>query len=1138
MIIKRLFTKVGENPYDMCDYVKHDVDIRHHATGKSILRMTGMEVPAHWSTNARNTLVSKYFRKAGVPKHTTPQPGCQHSVPDWLRPHGPSPTGSQSDIGGETSVKQVIHRIVGHWTFVGYLNGYFDVSPEEAASRRAERREDASEAIGIPNILRGENAKAFYDEMVYMFLYQMGAPNSPQWFNTGLWWAYGIEGSPQGHWYIEASHQTCVLDGHRWWADEPQVRDDAHRNDFGKYVVRGSTSEASDHIASLARQSPNAYQRVQAHACYIIRVEDSMMGPSGIYDWIQQEARIFKYGSGAGANLSNLRAKNERLSGGGKSSGMMSWMRIADVSAGAIKSGGTTRRAAKMACLNIDHPDIADFINCKVDAELKVAAMHVGSKAIHRHCGLIMEAAIACGEKQSTAIRQHSSVRQRMKDAAAAGVPHNYIDRAIQLVEQGVKSWPGDVLDLEYEGECYSTVPFQNANNSVRVDGKFLQASKDGRQIELVPRTGGQGTMVSASELEDKIAYAAWFCADPGVQYDDIINDWNVTPKDGRINASNPCSEHMRLDNSACNLASLNLMRFVDDTGVFMIPRFRHAVRLWTIALDITNTMAHLPSKESAISTYLYRDIGLGFASLGAVLMSAGIAYDSPEAIAYAGAISALMHGQANLTCAEMASSLGPYPRFARNADDHLRCMANHMVAAGCPIRPSPSFNGLTVTPTCIDWSSMPKNADPEFRNAVNEVWTLAFTVASTDGMRCAEATVIAPTGTIAIVMDCDTTGIEPMLGLLVQKTLAGGGTMMVAPAEALSLGLKSLGYSGDKLAGILASITETRSMSGLEARHQAVFDTSFPDPKTGRSIPWQAHIRMMGAVQAFISGAISKTVNMPHDATIQDVRDAYRMGYYVGAKSIAIYRDGSKLSQPLVVPGLDAGEEVESSPENPSVAVLDVAGKIRLLLEDAAKSGLTSPITSGVRVRLPSVRTPGINVAVSFGLGKLYVSTVRYDDGKLGEVWIEYSADQGIVSAMMKQLCKLINVSVQYGVPPEAILKTMMESRFEPYGMVGDHPYIKTAPSVINLAARIIAYHELGDESVLNIMPDVKLTAQQEREVVGVLRAHNESRGMIDIVGPTITSEMCPSCGSPEYIPSGAGCKRCVKCGYSGGCG
>lgn len=1104
MLLQRYFVPEGTDPFSMFEYEKHDVEIKHHVTGKVIFSMRGAEVPKHWSKNARDVLVSKYFRKAGVPKEL----GCAYSpkelkekgIPQWLAPAKGQP--GMVHTGGETSIRQVVHRMVGHWAFTGWCNGYFG----------------KDEAV----------AKAFYDDMAYILLNQMAAPNSPQWFNTGLWWAYGITGPAQGHQYVDLSSDTKII----FMGDD---RIDAVKQELMKFV----------------QPSPNSYERVQAHACFILDVKDTLLGDQGIMDWYAREARIFKFGSGSGANVSKLRAEGESLTSGGKSSGMLSWVEVADRSAGAIKSGGTTRRAAKMVCLDMDHPDIEAFIGVKVKTEQKVAALKVGNDIVNKYAKAVWQAAqglVVMEQKTGAALRSNEAVASAIRAAAHLGLPANYIDRAILLAEQG-RSWNEFKMDLEYEGEAYTTVAFQNANHSVRIPSKFYTVCDRGDFWKQTWRTNGtEIAATSARDLEDQIAYAAWYCGDPGVQFDTIINDWNVTPLDARINASNPCSEHMRPDDTACNLASLNLMRFFKD-GVFNVEAFTKAVHLYQIMLDITCTMAHLPDKHSAAAVYLYRDTGLGYANLGAMIMSMGLAYDSDEARGICGAITSLMHAQAHVTSGKLAAQMGAYPRFTVNRESHLRCVRNHIRAANVVFDTvAGGFEQLTVKPVPINWAYLSENSLADWND---RLWREAYQLGNDHGYRNAEMTVIAPTGTISIIMDCDTTGVEPMIGLSVYKVLAGGGSMTLAPAEAVINGLKTLGY-GSESQKIAEDLAYGREFKFKYPEHERVFDTALPSPFSGRSIPWPAHVKMMAAAQSFISGAISKTVNMPYSATIDDIKQCYRMSHDLGVKAVAVYRDGCKLSQPLNVLNLNKQDEPEPAleksqelPDRGDESVIEmterVTAKIQELLEGAVKGGLASPIQSKVRVRLPSIRQPGISVSVGFGPGNLYVSTVRYEDGKLGEIWIEYSADSGLISAMIKQMCKLANVALQYGVPTEAVLKTMIESRFEPNGMVTGHPYIKSATSLVSLAGRIIAYHELGDTSVLNIQPDAKLSVAETAEVEGIIAAdvHSESTaGLMNTVGVVITGEVCPNCGSHQLQPAGMGCKRCVRCGYSGSCG
>ncbi|MCL2640697.1 MAG: adenosylcobalamin-dependent ribonucleoside-diphosphate reductase, partial [Phycisphaerales bacterium] len=856
MQIHRLFTKEGQDPFATVEYELYDCILLHRVTGEPILSMLNCEVPKPWSRNARDTLIGKYFRRSGVPSATLPNFSADRKVPAWLMPYRALPGAT---TGGETSVKQVIHRIVGHLTYTGYVNGYFEASADQLLQPVA----SPCDSLGsIPAKYREQNARAYYDEMVYMMLHQMGAPNSPQWFNSGLWWAYGLTGKPQGHFHTMCPATTKNLKG----------------------PIMGTKAEADAWMLRHGvTKSENAYEHVQAHACYICGVEDSLLDEDGIMSWIEREARIFKFGSGSGANVSKLRGRNEMLSGGGRSSGAMSFIEASDRLAGAIKSGGTTRRAAKMIVLDIDHPDIQEFVGCKTEAEIAVASMVIGNALINRHCQEIVE--VACKLKFfDTATLEDAlaiePIRKLAEAAQAAGVLDNYIQKAILLGMSGVNVWPKVTLDTDFEGRSYQIAPFQNANHSVRIPAAFFQCVKDGEDWALVHRTDSSNWMpIPARHLLRQIAEACWFSGDPGMQFSDTINDWNTTPADGQIEASNPCSEHLRLPNSACNLASQKLTAFLarergggKTKTWFDIDRFRHSTTLWTITLDITCTMAHLPSARTAASVYLYRDIGLGFCDLGALLMAMGIPYDSEQGRAVAGALTALMQGQSLLTSAELAKELGSYPRFHANREPHLRCILNHMAALkdGEDV-----FEKLTNKPMCIDHNILMGVLEEwnEWTIALQNIWERAYELGQMHGYRNAENTVIAPTGTIGLVLDCDTTGVEPLYGLQVFKQLVGGNSYDLT-AQSVKAAFETLGYDRDEIVDFINFINthgtiptkENPAGSGryVAPEHISVFATAASSSPHCPPIAWQGHIKMMAAVQPFVSGAISKTINMP----------------------------------------------------------------------------------------------------------------------------------------------------------------------------------------------------------------------------------------------------------------------------------
>ncbi|MGH2598191.1 MAG: adenosylcobalamin-dependent ribonucleoside-diphosphate reductase, partial [Dehalococcoidia bacterium] len=628
LTFQRHFTKAGEDPFASVQWGTRTSRITN-PDGSVVFEMKDAEIPAGWSQVAADIMVSKYFRKAGVPLVDA------NGQPEVNADGSPK-------LGPERSAKQVIGRLATTWRWWGEQHGYFATA---------------------------EDARAFEDELKYMLVHQMAAPNSPQWFNTGLSHAYGITGPAQGH-----------------------------------YVVDSADGEV--------KPSADAYTHPQVHACYIQDIRDDLVGEGGIMDLWVREARLFKYGSGTGTNFSSVRGEGEPLSGGGTSSGLMSFLKVGDRAAGAIKSGGTTRRAAKMVCLDLDHPDIENFINWKADEEKKVGAL------------------------------------------IAAGYP------------------------ADFNGEAYATVSGQNANNSVRVPNDFIKAVEADGTWDLKWRTDPThvAKTLRARDLWNTIAEAAWQSADPGVQFDTTINEWHTCPEDGRINASNPCSEYMFLDNTACNLASINLIKFVDvETGTVDVEAYRHAVRVWTVVLEISVLMAGFPSEEIARLSYDFRTLGLGYANLGTVLMLRGLPYDGDEARAFAGAMTAIMTGESYAMSAELARHLGPFPGYARNERHMLRVIRNHRRAAYDA--PAAEYEGLSVAPMGINADLAPEG----LVQAAREAWDKALAGGELYGYRNAQTTLLAPTGTIGLLMDCDTTGVEPDFALVKFKKLAGGGYFKIA---------------------------------------------------------------------------------------------------------------------------------------------------------------------------------------------------------------------------------------------------------------------------------------------------------------------------------------------------------------------
>ncbi|MEC9348021.1 MAG: vitamin B12-dependent ribonucleotide reductase [Pseudomonadota bacterium] len=1086
MRIERRFTTEGASPYDTIEFRTTSSEIRN-PDGSVVFRLDAMSVPRQWSQVAADVLAQKYFRKAGVPAALTTF--AEDDVPAWLQRRVPDEAAlaalPESDrLGGETDAREVFDRLAGTWTYWGWKGGYFDAE---------------------------KDARAYFDEMRYMLARQMSAPNSPQWFNTGLHWAYGIDGPAQGHYYVD--FQT------------------------GKLV-----------------QSDSAYEHPQPHACFIQSISDDLVQEGGIMDLWVREARLFKYGSGTGTNFSSLRGENERLSGGGRSSGLMSFLKIGDRAAGAIKSGGTTRRAAKMVTVDLDHPDIEDYIMWKVVEEQKVAALVSGSTLANRHLNLIIAAcwndAYAPDDKRRLDPKENAALRAEMIAARKMAIPENYIQRVIQFAGQGYRSIEIPVYDKDWDSEAYLTVSGQNSNNSVRVPNSFLEAVEKGQSWNLVFRTTGKAKKtVDARELWEKVCYAAWASADPGVQFDTTINEWHTCPADGRINASNPCSEYMFLDDTACNLASLNLMTFRQKDGTFNVDAFEHAVRLWTVTLEISVLMAQFPSKEIAELSYKYRTLGLGYANVGGLLMAMGLSYDSAEGRALCAAITALMTGVSYATSAEMAGELGAFPGYANNADDMMRVMRNHTRAARGE---TTGYEGLSILPVPLDAKSCP---EPEVVAAARRAWERALDLGQHHGYRNAQASVIAPTGTIGLVMDCDTTGIEPDFAIVKFKKLAGGGyfkiinrtvpealrklgyseteretiinyavghaTLEGAPGinpeslkargfgtaqlEALeeavqsafdirfafnryTLGddfcmrvlkfepeqlnnpafdiLTALGFTRAEIEAANTYVCGAMTVEGapyLRDEHLPVFDCANPCGRLGkRYLSTESHIRMLAAAQPFISGAISKTINMHNAATVEDCRAAYMLSWKLGLKANALYRDGSKLSQPLNVVALE--EEGESLEE--IVAAASTADKAQIVAER-----IVEKIIVRQRERLPN-RRKGYTQKALVGGHKVYLRTGEFDDGRLGEIFIDMHKEGAAFRSLMNNFAIAISIGLQYGVPLEEFVEAFTFTRFEPNGIVQGNDAIKNATSILDYLFRELAVSYLGRNDLAHVEP------------------------------------------------------------------
>ncbi|MFH1391179.1 MAG: adenosylcobalamin-dependent ribonucleoside-diphosphate reductase [Candidatus Diapherotrites archaeon] len=962
---------------------------------------------------------------------------------------------------------------------------------------------------------------------------------------------------------------------------------------------------------------------VVVHNCFIQSLRDDLVNEGGIFDLITREARLFKYGSGTGTNFSTLRGSGEPLSGGGYSSGLMSFLKVLDRAAGAIKSGGTTRRAAKMVCLDIDHPDIEQFINWKVLEEQKVAAMVAGSKACNFHLNEIMRIAF---EGKSTDVKKNKELGKEIRKAMKDNVSPNYIMRVLQLAEQGEKSIDFAIFDTNYNSEAYLTVSGQNANNSVRVSNKFIESVLNDDSWDLKFRTNNQiGKTLKARDLWDKIARAAWHSADPGLQYDDTINEWHTCPKDGRINASNPCSEYMFLDDTACNLASINLIHFLNEDSSFNIEKFRNSTRLWTIVLEISVLMAQFPAKEIAQKSYDYRTLGLGHANLGALLMVSGIPYDSDEGRAIAGAITAIMCGESYAASAEMAEVLGSFNRFPENREDMLRVIRNHRRAA---YNESNSYEGLTIKPVGIN----PEKCSEQLVAAAKDAWDRALTLGEKNGYRNAQVTVIAPTGTIGLVMDCDTTGIEPDFAMIKFKKLAGGGYFKIVN-QSVPRALRKLGHTDNEIDDIIKYAKGTGSLEGapainresllakgftedkiaeienqlpnvfdlkfafnkwalgeefckklgfsdvqlnssdfdmlnalgykkeeieqandyvcgtmtvegaphLKTENYAVFDCASKCGKKGkRFILHLGHIKMMAAAQPFITGAISKTINMPNHSTVEEIKDAYLQSWQLMLKANALYRDGSKLSQPLStiadedeIAWLGNEDELDET-----IGPAQVQQKISIKLE---------------KNKLPTKRSGFVQEA-TIGGHKVFIKTGEYPDGSLGEIFIDMYKEGASYRALLNCFAVAISKSLQYGVPLEEFVDSFTFTRFEPSGVVTGHESIKSATSIIDYIFRVVGYEYLDRTDFVHVKPIngsdvggeqkkiVPPTPQQEKakpktiEEIDKQEISREETKIIIAKEKGYTGDQCGGCGSMRVRRNGA-CTVCDDCGQTSGC-
>ena len=1189
MKISRLFTSPDNSPFESIEFEKRTSEIKN-PDGSTVFSMEDVFVPKNWSQVATDIIAQKYFRKAGVPRLV--KKITEKGVPKWLQ-------ASTADLerleelpekdrySSETDTRQVFHRLAGTWTYWGWKANYFDSE---------------------------EDAKAFYDEHLYFLANQFSAPNSPQWFNTGINWAYGINGPSQGHYYVDFK--------------------------TGKLT-----------------SSQDAYTHPQPHACFIQSINDDLVNEGGIMDLWVREARLFKYGSGTGTNFSDLRGANEQLSGGGKSSGLMSFLKIGDRSAGAIKSGGTTRRAAKMVTLDADHPDIEEYVNWKVTEEQKVAAMVAGSQLCNIHLNNIIKACFKeHPENDQFNKRTNIHLRRAIIEARKVKISENYIERVIHLAKLGFKSIEFPVYNTDWNSEAYATVSGQNSNNSIRVTNEFMSAvlndndwnlfgRREKKKSKEEKRAAKPCKTLKAKDLWDDISYAAWSSADPGIQYHTTINEWHTCRESGEIRASNPCSEYMFLDDTACNLASLNLVKFYNDKKeTFNIKSFRHVSRLWTIVLDISVLMAQYPSKEIAQNSYDYRTLGLGFANLGSLLMRQGISYDSKEAQAICGALTAILHMKAYATSAELSKEQGPFPQYELNNENMLRVIRNHRRAAYNV--PHEEFEELTIYPMGID----PKYCPSDLLKAAREDSDKALDLGMKHGFRNAQVTVIAPTGTIGLVMDCDTTGIEPDFALVKFKKLAGGGYFKIIN-QSIPPALKNLGYNQEQITEIVKFAKGSGSLNGcphinpeslrakkftdeilakidsmlpsvfeigfafnryslgddfclnilglteeqlsdfdfdlltnlgfskeeiavandyicgtmtiegapfLNHDHYPVFDCANKCGRKGtRYIPYEAHIKMMASAQPFVSGAISKTINLTNRASIDDVKNAYMQSWKLGLKANALYRDGSKLSQPLnSITEDDLDDLLEKKEQNDIVKIAE-----RIIHRYIAK-----------RRRLPD-RRKGYTQKAKINGQTVYIRTGDYENGELGEIFIDMAKEGAAFRSLLNSFAIAISLGLQHGVPLEEFVDAFVFTRFEPSGPVAGNSRIKMSTSVIDYIFRELAVSYLGrndlahvdeeelirkssdplpivepdyesEEVVSERMIELDRTRKGLEPIITISSEKDSEKGKAMVMHKEVvkarergyTGDICPECGSMTMVRNGT-CLKCTTCGSTTGC-
>ena len=1010
-LLKRHYTKELEtNPdktvFDLFHWEKRDVVLKDFKSGKILTEMRDLEFPDFYSQNAVDIIASKYFRKAGV----------------------------NNGLGYENSMRMIADRMVAFWR----------------------------DALAEEGILKTAGDKAvFYDEMVYALLNQMYAPNSPQWFNTGLKQSYGITGNPNNTYYYDPAIQDTVL------ADD-------------------------------------AYTRTQASACFILSIEDKLLGPHSISEQYVSETKLFKGGSGTGTNFSALRASGEKLSGGGVSSGLMSFLKGLDRNAGAIKSGGTTRRAAKMVCLDIDHPEIELFINWKAKEEDKVRA----------------------------------------------------------LAKMG--------YDGSFEGEAYETVSGQNSNNSLRISDEFMEKvvnldKNPGETIALRGRTDSSiDREVTVAKIWNEFNEAAWKCADPAPQYTDTFNAWHTCPAGedrqymaphNRLNSTNPCGEYAFLDDTSCNLASINLYRFFDPvTNAFDVEGFLHIVSLSQMLLEASIHWGQFPTPDIARKTYVFRTTGLGIANLASLLMASGIPYDSDEARAYAGGLMGLLTGRSYGVSALMAKEIGAFAAYEINKPYMLRVIKNHAVVAGAFDEP---LDHINYTPVYVDHEVLNKLEKTNVSQALKKEWAAAYQLGEQYGYRNAQVSVIAPTGTISFAMDCAATSIEPFFSHVVYKKLSGGGFMTIAN-PVIEEALANLSYTKKEIKDILDYISREKDgmiidgkIEGaphLKEEHYPIFDTANTCGTGKRYIHYMGHVKMVAALTPLVSGAISKTVNLPKTATVEDFKEVAINAWRLGVKGISLYRDGSKFAQPLNT-SLDS-----------DLSAVDLENLVYPELLKYAREAKDALAQNVSRRNKPQGIRSGNTHPAQIEDVKIYTTVNRDPEGNISEIYITTDREGTLITGLLNSLSKTISVMLQYHIPAKDISKMLRGQKYEPYGFVSKHPYIKHVTSISDLISKIIDI-ETGDFSKCQVKPQdseaddfhtlsyerrhkrTSLPRPESRDdtkhSLAMAAAPPDTKALIkeaEANGEKIYGSTCPNCSSTRMVLNGT-CKVCLDCGTTTGC-